>query len=79
MTIKVEKSLRDFGWWSGAVANAAKLTPDELDTLEEVLEESADEWDETTLNDMMWFDFDYICDLLGLEYDRDNDEIIREE
>lgn len=78
MTIKVEKSLRDFQWWSGAKTNAAMLSLDELDELEAILDEE-EEWDETGLNDLMWFEFPYICELLGLEYDEDSGEVVRNE
>lgn len=38
MTIAIEKRLKDFQFWSGAVDNAAKLTPEELDQLEAEIE-----------------------------------------
>ncbi len=71
MTMAFEKKLRDFHFWSGAATNAAKLTPEELDQLEEQLEElkSCDEepWTTTEINDLMWFDFEQVCEMLGLD------------
>lgn len=78
MFIKTETSLKDFEWWSGARANADKLTQDEMDALEVALEEWGD-WTDTELNDFMWFDFDQVCCILGLTYDEDSGEVIRDE
>lgn len=72
MTMTIEKKLRDFHFWSGAATNAAKLTPDELDRLEEMMEENAadcEPWTTTEVNDFMWFQFEDICDWLGLDYE----------
>ena len=66
MTMTIEKKLRDFHFWSGAATNAAKLTPEELDQLDEMLDElnepSGDYMSTTEVNDMMWFQFEDICD-----------------
>jgi hypothetical protein len=69
--MKMEKSLNDFEFWGGAADNAAKLTPEELDQLEEMMEEmSPDEpWSITDVNDTLWFDFEMVCEWLGLDYD----------
>ena len=72
MTITIEKKLRDFDFWSGAADNAAKLTCNELDMLEILLEEEnmdIDPWTETEINDLMWFDFESVCARLGLDYE----------
>lgn len=70
MIITYEKSLKDFDFWSGAEDNAAKLTSDELDQLDDMLSSSREEpWDETEINDLMRFDFDMVCEWLGLDYD----------
>lgn len=71
MTMTIEKNLRDFHFWGGAASNAAKLTPEELDTLESQLEELADEpWSITQVNDLLWFDFEDVCnEWLGLDYE----------
>ena len=75
MTMTIEKKLRDFHFWSGAATNAAKLTYDELDAIEERLEEinesrgSDEPMSTTEVNDFFWFDFEEICEWLGLEYE----------
>ena len=74
MTMTIEKKLRDFDFWSGAAQNAAKLTYEELDRLEAEMEEineaNGDEPMSTTeVNDFMWFDFETICEWLGLDYE----------
>lgn len=74
MTMTIEKSLRDFNFWAGAAINAAKLTDEELDTIEEQLEDTLD-WDRnepystTEVNDFFWFDFETVCEWLGLNYE----------
>ena len=73
MTMTIEKKLRDFHFWSGAATNAAKLTPEELDQLENILEETCADLEKpmsvTEVNDWMWFDFEMVCDWLGLDYE----------
>lgn len=72
MTMTIEKKLRDFHFWSGAATNAAKLTYEELDELERQLEEikgNDEPWSITEVNDIMWFQFEDICDWLGLDYE----------
>lgn len=80
MKIYKEQSLKNFEFWSGAVRNAEQLTPDELDELETMLESDlySDGIDEVELNDLFWFDFPWICSLLGLDYDSNKGEIIRD-
>lgn len=70
MTMTIEKKLRDFTFWAGAATNAAKLTYEELDRLEQFIEDLGDDpWSTTEVNDMMWFDFENVCDWLGLDYE----------
>ena len=74
MTMTIEKNLRDFHFWGGAASNAAKLTPEELDSIENQLEEiNATTGDElmsiTEVNDFFWFDFETVCEWLGLDYE----------
>ena len=79
MTIKTEQSLRNFEFWSGAKSNAEMMTAEELDSVENELEELyPDGMTDTEINDLFWFDFDYVCELIGLEYDKEKDEIIRD-
>lgn len=73
MTMTIEKKLRDFHFWGGAATNAAKLTPEELDTIETQLEElgeyEQDIMSTTEVNDFFWFDFENVCEWLGLDYE----------
>ena len=63
-----EMNLRDFEFWSGAKSNAETLTDEQLDMVESILEDAfPDGMDETQINDIFWFDFDTICEWLGIE------------
>lgn len=80
MIVINETSLTAFRWWGGAELNARMLTESELDMLDVMLIELyPNGMSETLINDVMWFEFDFVCGLLGLVYDCDNDIIIREE
>ena len=71
MTMTIEKSLKNFNFWGGAASNASKLTPDELDRLEQFIESLGEEpWSVTEVNDMMWFSFENVCEWLGLDYEQ---------
>jgi hypothetical protein len=79
MKMYSETSLTAFQWWGGADLNARMLTESELDILDDVMTELYPNGiDMTLLNDIMRFDFEAVCDLLGLIYDCDKDEIIRD-
>lgn len=66
MTYKVEKSLKDFDFWSGAILNAKNLTDEEFDTIESYLEESGELMTETEINDFFWFDMEFwATEILG--------------
>lgn len=68
MKIIREQSLQDFEFWSGAKVNRNLITDKELDELEDVLEELyPDGIEETDLNDIFWFDDDFIAEYLGYE------------
>lgn len=76
MTYKVEKSLKDFDFWSGAIANAKNLTNEEFDTIESYLEESGELMTETEINDFFWFDMEFwATEILGTT----EDEILNRE
>ena len=80
MKYTVEQSLPYSQFWAGAKDRAAMLTYDELKQVESYLEDCfCDETPtETQINDMFWFEFEYIVrDILGYEYDEQKDEIIR--
>ena len=66
MKIYTENNLRDFEFWSGAVDTVKYLTDDELDTIESILEDMHPEgMDETDINDIFWFEDDWIAEMLG--------------
>ena len=74
MIIKKEISLEDFEAWSGAeytmetLSNLAVETDrDIFEELESELEMDFDEWDETDLNDFLWFENDTIAEILGFD------------
>lgn len=74
MTMTIEKRLRDFNFWSNAATNAAKLTPEELDTIEEILEDTIagireEPYSTTEINDFFRFDFETVCSWLDLDYE----------
>jgi len=66
-------SLKDFNAWSGAkdtketIINEGKV--DEFDALIEEL--YPDGIDETHLNDLLWFEEDWLFEMLGIETDED--------
>ena len=74
-----DESLSNFEFWSGAVANAEEFTLEELDRISEELEaaDNGDGYEETQINDLMWFEPEYLASLIGLEWDSDKGEIIR--
>lgn len=75
MKIFKEESLRDFEFWSIAEENAKELSGEQLDQLEFILEdEYPDGIDDTTLNDLMWFEFGTIKEWLGIEDDEDEED-----
>lgn len=68
MKVYKEMNLRDFEFWSGAKSNAETLTDEQLDIVESILEDAfPDGMDVTLINDIFWFDFDTICEWLGIE------------
>ena len=75
MKIFKEESLRYFDFWSGAKENAKELSGEQLDNLEFILEDAyPDGIDATTLNELMWFEFDTIKEWLGIEDDYENED-----
>ena len=80
MKIYAETNLRNFEFWSGARDRTKYLTYEELDQIEAILEELyPDGVDETTINDIFWFEEDTIAEWLGYNdfeeiMHRDDDE-----
>lgn len=65
---------RDFDFWEGAKERAAMLTDEDWDKVEPILEDLYPEGTEdSTLNDLFWFDFDTIAEWLGYKDEEDMD------
>lgn len=79
MKIYRDDSLSNFEFWSGAVANAEEFTLEELDRISEELEaaDNGDGYEETQINDLMWFEPEYLASLIGLKWDGETGKIIR--
>lgn len=66
MKYTVDESLREFQFWSGAKETAKKLTAEQLDQIESILEDCyPDGITDTQINDIFWFDQDWIAEQLG--------------
>lgn len=71
-----EESLRYFEFWSGAKDRANRLTFEQLDQVEKILEDSwLEGMSETEINDLFWFDFDTICEWLDIPGENELDEL----
>ena len=58
--------------WSGGKANALRIDDmgawgDFMDWLADMVEEGAVQPDLTVVNDLLWYDFDYVLSELGIE------------
>lgn len=74
MKIYKEESLSNFEFWSGAKDRVERLTNEDFDIIESELEIQYPEgMDETEINDMFWFEFDTIAQMLGYEDEEDFD------
>ena len=68
MTYTVEKPLSQFEFWSGAKERTDHLTTEQLDRLDDLLPETLGYTPtDTTINDLFWFEEDYIAQLLGFK------------
>ena len=79
MKIYRDENLSSFEFLSGAIANAEEFTLEELDRIGEELEaaDNGDGYEETQINDLMWFEPEYLASLIGLEWDSETGKIIR--
>lgn len=78
MKIFTEKSLSDFEPWSGAVQTYERVyNCGKLDELESLIEEmNPDGIGETELNDLLWFEPEWIYEMLGMRtLDEINEEL----
>ena len=74
MKIYKEQSLSYFDFWGNARENVKKLTCDDLDQIEYILEDIHPEGvDEIMLNDIFSFDFEWVCECLGIS-EEDNEQ-----
>lgn len=80
MKVYSEISMRDFCPWSGAKYAYARIEREgKLDDLESIIEELYPEGcSETTINDLLWFDDEYLFDLLGIRTESEIREEIQE-
>jgi len=68
LKIIMEQGLGNFEFWSGAKQRADELSLDDLEQIEFVLEDIyPDGLTETEVNDLFWFDEDFIATCLGYE------------
>ena len=69
MTIKMEIGLREFDAWSGAISTKDVILDNgKEDMFEELINELYPEGlSETELNDLLWFDDDWLYEQLGIE------------
>ena len=75
MKMVTEISIKDFEFWGGAKTIADKLTDDEFGLIEDALEDVDPPMTPTAINDLFWFDTDWIADIL----DTTTDEILARE
>lgn len=66
MKIITEESLYQFEFWCGAKGTASLLTQTELEIIEYVLMDAyPDGLTATEINDIFWFDSDWIAEVIG--------------
>lgn len=68
MIYTVEKPLSQFEFWSGAKERTDHLTIEQLDRLDDLMPEVLGENPtDTAINDLFWFEEDFIAQLLGFD------------
>ena len=68
MIYTVEKPLSQFEFWSGAKQRTDHLTTEQLDQLDYMIPDILGEKPtDTAINDLFWFEEDYIAQLLGFK------------
>ncbi len=77
----VDDSLTNFPFWSSAADRAKMLTHSELQELDELLSNHYGDNvpPASEINDLFMFKFGEVCSLLGLNYDKEHNVIIRDE
>jgi hypothetical protein len=67
MKVISEINLTNFEFWAGAKNHS--FTYNELQEIEFQLEDIyPDGMDETQINDIFWFEEEFLCELIGLKY-----------
>ena len=76
MKIKMELSLREFEAWSGAIDTKKKIIDnDKVEEFDELIEEIFPEGiSDTQLNDLLWFDSEWIFETLGISEEEEIEE-----
>ena len=70
MRITSEINLTGFQFWSGAKSHC--FTNSELEQLESSLSELYPNGaNETTINDLFWFEEQFLCECIGVDYEND--------
>ena len=78
MKVYNEMSLTRFEFWGGAKANAERLTYEEMEQIEEIIEYLYPYGiDKVNINNLFWFEFKSAVEWLGYEYNKEKDKIIR--
>ena len=68
MQVTKELNLQNFDFWSGAKEH--DFTYSELIEIESQLDDLyPDGCEETQINDLFWFEEEFLCECLGLDYD----------
>lgn len=82
MRYLVDDFLHNFEFWGQAADNANQLNLDQLDEIGEELEsiynDAEVKLDDTTINDLFWHDFEWVCGLIGLKVD-DRGDVVEDE
>ena len=65
MKIYTETALKDFEFWSGAKQTAQYLTEDDFDAIENILDEEGENYSDTDINDIFWFEKGWLAEMLG--------------
>ena len=81
MKVYREIDIRNFEPWSGAVQTYDRIwNENKLDELEALIDELyPDGIDETQLNDILWFEEDWLYETLGIEDEEDEEDEDEEE
>ena len=70
MKYTVENSLTFFDFWSGAKDHS--FTRAEIEEIESNLEDLyPDGMTDTQINDLFWFEEEFLCNLIGVDYEGD--------